>query len=173
MSVNSSSYIIEPIKNGKGLQFIYKSSSNILMITLIPLTILFVFLLDAPSPLAIGILFFVVISTFYITKLLEDQILMFDTEKNAFYILSKKTKEITEFTPFSKIDSIQVLEYEEYSRDEDDYTTYSTTYELNLLGRNRKIHIESNSNYKDIQKNARRLARVMDKPILNDKDRNF
>ena len=98
--------------------------------------------------------------------MLANEVPIFDTQKNTFYKLNKKTKEKSDLTSFSQISAIQILNYVNTHRRFGTPTTYTNAYELNLVLEDKRVNIEANSDYKEIQKNARRISRLINVPIV-------
>ncbi len=168
------SYKVETRKNNKGIEFNYDEKNPILIYTIIPLGIIFLLLLDDVSFLAIAIFLGVIVSVVFFHSILKNEMLVFDTQRNMFYRFNKKSKKKSDLTSFSKINAIQILHFVHTTThtDTDDdgfdnsYKTYTDAYELNLVLENKRINVEANSDYKEIQKNARKISKLLNVPIV-------
>ncbi len=171
---NSPSYKVENRKNKNGIEFNYIERNPILIYMVIPLGIIFLLLLDDVSFLAIAIFLGIIVSVVLFQNILQNEMLVFDTHRNIFYRLNKKSKKKSDLISFSKINSIQILHFihtTTHSDTDDDgfddsYETHTDAYELNLVLENKRINIEANSDYKEIQKNARRVSKLINVPIV-------
>ena len=161
------SYILEPIENNGGLQFVYKQgNSTIFIYVVLVATILFVSLLDDVSPWAIAVIIAIGMGIYAISSYFKNQMFIFSTQENKFYKFNKKSQERSEEIAFSTIEAIQLLYYIEESsnsNDEDDVDRYSyiDAYELNLVLKNRRVNIVAHSDYKSMKKDADRLAHLL------------
>jgi len=163
---NRASYKVEKRKNNRGIEFHYLTGMDKLIFIIFPLSMLSFAVYNDEIPywvifLALGFILF--ISSFF--NKLKNTILVFDTQKEAFYKLDKKTKKKSDVISFSKIEAIQLLHFIYVSSD-DDNTTYTDAYELNLVLTNSRFNIEANSNYKEIQKNSRTISKLIGVPIV-------
>ena len=168
---NTASYKVEKRKNNRGIEFHYLTGMDKLIFIIFPLSMLSFAVYNDEIPywvifLALGFIFF--ISSFF--NKLKNTILVFDTQKEAFYKLDKKTKKKSDFISFSKIEAIQLLHFE-YISSNDDYTTYNDAYELNLVLANRRVNIEANSDYTAIKKNTQKISKLIGVPIVEVKDK--
>ena len=168
------SYKVETRKNNKGIEFSYDEKNPILIYMVIPLAIIFLLLLDDVSFGAIAIFLGVIVSIVLFQSTLDDEMLVFDTQRNIFYRLNKKSKKKSDLTSFSKINAIQILHFIHTTTHtdtdddgfDDSYETHTDAYELNLVLENKRINVEANSDYKEIRKNARRVSRLLNVPIV-------
>jgi len=171
---NTASYKVEKRKNNRGIEFHYIQRNSLLIYMVIPLSILFISLLDDVSLWAIVIFLGVIFSILFFYSSIGNEILTFDTQRKVFYKLHKKTKKKSDITSLSKIKAIQILHYVHISTHtdtdddgfDDSYETYDDAYELNLVLENRRISIEANSDYKAIKKNAQTISKLIDVPIV-------
>ena len=171
---SSPSYKIESRKNNRGIEFKYIEGNPLLTYMVIPLGLIFLSLLDDVSFWAIVIFLGIIVITVFWDYTLKNIVLIFDTKENQFYRFNKKNKEKSDVTSFTRITAIQILHYihtTTHSDDDDDgfndsYETHDDAYELNLVLENSRINIEANSDYKSIQKHARRVARLLDVAIV-------
>ena len=173
---SSPSYKVERRKNNRGIEFNYIESNPILLYMVIPLGIIFLLLLDDVSFWAIIIFLGVIAGVVFLQTIKNNESFVFDTQRNIFYRFNKKSKEKSDVTSFSKINAIQILHFihtTTHTDSDDDgfddsYTTETEAYEINLVLDNRRINIEANSDYKEIQKNARKISRLINVPIVED-----
>jgi len=167
---NTASYNVEKRKNNRGIEFHYHTGMDMLIFIIFPLGMLSFAAYQEEIPywvlfLSLGFILF--INSFF--NKLKNTILVFDTQKEAFYKLDKKTKKKSDFISFSKIEAIQLLHYEHISSDDND-TTYTDAYELNLVLASNRFNIEANSNYKAIRENARKVSNLLNVPIVEVKN---
>ena len=161
-------YTLKNIPSNRGLQFVYKNPKrDMLWIGLLFVaSVLFISFLDEASPMAVIILLSILGGTYFIMKMFQNQMLIFDSKKKLFYRFNKATKEKSDETDLSKIDAIQILHYQEQSTDQD-YN--SDAYELNLVLKNKRINVITHSDHDAIKEDAQRLGRLLNVPIRNDK----
>jgi hypothetical protein len=155
-------YQLKPIPNNSGAQYIYKKEYRTMLIHLIlAASALFVGLSDDTPIWAIGIIGVIAAGLSFITAQFKNQVLIFNTNKNEFYKLNKKSQERSENIPFKNIEALQLLHYTEVSSD-----NYNRdAYELNLILKNRRVNLVAHSDYKRIKKDAKELSHLLGVPI--------
>ena len=164
-------YKLDNLQKNQGLQFTYKSDMpSLSIISILVIGVIFISLLDKLSTMAIVIAIPIFIGVYFMGESLKNQIMIFDNRENIFYKFNKNSKQKSEELPFSKIDSIQILHYKELSESSESSTS-TDAYELNLVSKNKRVNIIAHSDHKAIQKDARRLARLLKVSIVNSKSR--